>query len=253
MKIVVLATEGASTWLLINALRKDYPDLKLVFELPVSRVRIMWRRLWRLGIAKVFGQCLFVLYLPILRRESKTHALELIEKAGFSNRPPSDLFLLRFISINSEACISWLSAECPDVVILNGTRIASPGLLAASDAVYLNTHCGITPAYRGVHGGYWAVYQRDQKNTGVTIHTVDKGIDTGAIVFQANIEIDEEDNFFTYPIKQYIAGIPLMRQALKNLAEGRPILGVQKNLPSVLWHHPTLLQYLFARWFRGIR
>lgn len=253
MKIVVLATEGVSTWMLINALRKDYPHLKLVFELPVSRARIMWRRLRQLGIAKVFGQCLFLLCLPILRRESGTRALELMEKAGFSNRQPLDVFLLRFISINSDACISWLSEESPDVVILNGTRIASPGLLAASDSVYLNTHCGITPAYRGIHGGYWAVYQTDLKNAGVTIHIVDKGIDTGTIVSQASIEIDEEDNFATYPIKQYIAGIPLMLQALKDLAEGRSMPRIQKNLPSVLWHHPTLLQYLFARWFRGIR
>ena len=40
-------------------------------------------------------------------------------------------------------------------------------------------HAGITPQYRGVHGGYWAVVNNDPEHCGVTIHFVDKGIDTG--------------------------------------------------------------------------
>ena len=52
-------------------------------------------------------------------------------------------------------------------------------LLEAVPAVFLNTLAGITPSYRGVHGAYWALVQRQPDACGVTVHLVDAGIDTG--------------------------------------------------------------------------
>jgi methionyl-tRNA formyltransferase len=43
-------------------------------------------------------------------------------------------------------------------------------------------HAGITPRYRGTHGGYWVLLNNDPGHCGVTIHLVDPGIDTGSIV-----------------------------------------------------------------------
>src|SRR5438093_9923670 len=55
---------------------------------------------------------------------------------------------------------SRFCAACTPVVV-NGTRIISEAVLTASDAVFINMHAGITPKYRGVHGGYWALYNGD--------------------------------------------------------------------------------------------
>jgi len=73
-------------------------------------------------------------------------------------------------------------ASHPDVVVVNGTRIIAEKVLHSVPATFLNTHSGITPLYRGAHGGYWALVKKDRANCGVTIHVVDAGIDTGGIV-----------------------------------------------------------------------
>lgn len=253
MKLVVLGTNSSSTWMMVNALSKDYPDLQVVIENSVSRLMLLKRRMARIGVGKVIGQILFMLYLPVLRRLSANRIQSLLASADLSIKPPTGVPITRFDSVNSQACIEWLRIMQPSVVILNGTRIVSPTVLASCNAVFLNTHCGITPAYRGVHGGYWALMRGDLDNVGVTVHVVDAGVDTGSIVFQKTIKVDEQDNFLTYPIKQYIAGIPLMQCAISNMVSGRLRTHRRDDLPSAIWYHPTLWQYLWARFRYGVR
>ena len=47
--------------------------------------------------------------------------------------------------------IDELWRHSPRVVIVNGTRIIQERVLQSVDAIFLNTHAGITPMYRGVH------------------------------------------------------------------------------------------------------
>jgi len=252
VKIIVLATASTSTWLLVNSLKESYLDIQVGIERPVSRWMLMRRRVGHVGVWRVFGQILFILFSIWLRRSSRQRVKTLINNAGLSIFKPEVLNVRNFDSVNSEACVSWLISEAPDVVIINGTRIVSSVVLDCSDAVFLNIHCGITPAYRGVHGGYWALQRQDAENAGVTVHLVDSGVDTGGVLYQAAIDVDQYDNFITYPVKQYIVGIPLMKQALKDVAEGRVKVIVRDDLSSAIWQHPTLWQYLKDRWFRGV-
>lgn len=253
MKLVVLATDSSSTWMMVNALREDYPDLHVVIENPISRLMLLKRRMARIGVVKVIGQMLFMLHLPALRRLNATRIQSLVASAGLTTQPPTGVSITRFDSVNSQACVEWLHKEQPSVVVLNGTRIVSVALLSSCNAVFLNTHCGITPAYRGVHGGYWALVRGDKNNVGVTVHLVDAGVDTGGIVFQETIKIDKHDNFLTYPVKQYIVGIPLMRRAIADVISGNLRTHRRNDLPSAIWYHPTLWQYLWARLRHGVR
>lgn len=253
MKIAVLATESRSTNLLLNTLTTHYSDIHVLFERPISRWQLLRRRAMRHGYWHVAGQLCFMLLLPILARQSRSRIADLIERAGLDAGAPRILSLSHIDSVNSQACISWLQALEPDVVILNGTRIVSREILASCKSTFLNTHCGITPAYRGVHGAYWACFTGRPDLAGVTVHTVDAGVDTGDIVYQSAIEIDRYDSFSTYPVKQYIAGIPLMLKALGDLASGNLRTYQRKDIPSGIWEHPTAWQYVWARLTRGIR
>jgi methionyl-tRNA formyltransferase len=156
-------------------------------------------------------------------------------------------------SVNSDVTIDELWRYSPRVVIVNGTRIIQERVLQSVDAIFLNTHAGITPMYRGVHGGYWALASGDPVNCGVTVHKVDKGIDTGSIVAQATITPTTEDTFATYPFLQIATAIPILKQAVSdalagNLSEIAPLPGKSK-----LWTHPTAWQYLKTRIRTGIR
>ena len=253
MNLVVLGTNTSTTWMMVNALMSDYPDIHVVIEKPISRFVFLKRRVARLGLMNVFGQLLFILYSTFMQRLSQKYVKKLLEFSGLSSVPRQDIPITYFDSVNSQECINWLSQKCPSVIVLNGTRIVSSALLASTSAKILNTHCGITPAYRGVHGGYWALVNGDTDNLGVTVHLVDAGIDTGGIVFQDKIEIEETDNFSTYPVKQYIVGIPIMKQAIDNALCGCLSTYERTDLKSAIWHHPTLWQYLWVRFSRGVR
>jgi len=251
--LVVLATDSSSTWMMVNALKEDYPDLHVAVENSISRLVLLKRRAARIGVVNIIGQILFMLYLPVLKHSSSKRIRSLIASAGLYTSSPTGVSITRFDSVNSQACIEWLRNKCPSVVVLNGTRIISPALLGSCNAVFLNTHCGITPAYRGVHGGYWALVHGDKDNVGVTVHVVDAGVDTGSIVSQQAITIDERDNFLIYPIKQYIVGIPLMRRAVADAMSGNLRTYRRGELPSAIWYHPTLWQYWWIRLRHGVR
>ena len=252
MKLALLATDSSSTWMMVNALRENYPDINVVIEKPISRLMLLKRRIVRIGFVDVIGQILFMLYLPLLRFLTKKHIHSIEVNACLATERPAGIIITRFESINSQECIDWLRNESPAIVILNGTRIVSSELLGSCNAIFFNIHCGITPAYRGVHGGYWALVRGDISNVGVTVHLVDVGIDTGNIIYQTAIKIDGKDNFLTYPVKQYVEGIPLMKQAIADVIAGNLRTYQRDDLSSAIWYHPTLWQYLWVRLTRGI-
>ena len=85
---------------------------------------------------------------------------------------------------------------------------------------------------------------------GVTVHLVDTGIDTGAILYQERIMPEKRDNFSTYPYLQLAAGLPLLARGGADALSGR-LAPIEIDLPSKLWSHPTLWSYLAAGLGRG--
>ncbi|KTT12534.1 hypothetical protein NS2R_09585 [Pseudomonas oryzihabitans] len=238
---------------MVNALLDEYPDLLLAVEQPVSKIKLLKRRARKLGTFAIVGQLFFMIYMALIRRLNRSRLKSLEAALLLDSSQPREIKFPVFSSVNSEECIAWLKQQAPEVVVLNGTRIVSPAVLKCIDAVFLNIHCGITPAYRGVHGGYWAFYCEDLENAGVTIHVVDSGIDTGDVIYQATISRDIDDSFLSYPLKQYQAGIPLLKRAIVNLKSSRLVTFKRIDLPSNIWVHPTLWQYLVAKWRRGVK
>jgi methionyl-tRNA formyltransferase len=154
--------------------------------------------------------------------------------------------------VNDPAFIQTIRSLNPDLVLVNGTRVISAQALSEIKCPVINVHVGITPLYRGVHGAYWALAKNDKANCGVTIHAIDKGIDTGGILAQGTIVTSRTDNFITYPYLQFEKAIELVKKVVpvvlnKGFSFLAPPAGVSK-----LWYHPTIWQYLGNR-FKGIK
>jgi methionyl-tRNA formyltransferase len=156
-------------------------------------------------------------------------------------------------SVNDPQTIALLQKLSPQVIVINGTRILGEKILHATAGVFLNTHVGITPLYRGVHGGYWALASGDSDHFGVTIHKVNSGIDTGEIIAQALIEPSDSDNFSTYPLLQIAIAIPLLKQAVRDALDDKLESMPPPAGKSKLWSHPTAFQYMKMRLMHGIR
>jgi phosphoribosylglycinamide formyltransferase 1 len=89
------------------------------------------------------------------------------------------------------AMAAWLREAGVELVVLAGyMQLVSPGFLAAFDAGVINVHPALLPAF----GGLEAIEQAlayGVKVFGVTVHFVDEGIDSGAIIAQAALELPE--------------------------------------------------------------
>ena len=79
---------------------------------------------------------------------------------------------------------------------------------SAIDVPVINIHAGVTPRYRGVHGGYWALREGRPGLAGSTVHLVDPGIDTGGILAQATFTAGDADSIATYPLLHLACGSP---------------------------------------------
>ena len=55
-------------------------------------------------------------------------------------------------------------------------------------------HISYLPFNRGAHPNFWSFY--DNTLSGVTIHLVDEGVDTGPIIFQRLVSFTKEQNTF---------------------------------------------------------
>lgn len=247
MRIMVFGGRGASTNAVVHALSEQYDDIMVLFEDAVPRAQFLKKRIKKLGLRTVIGQVAFVSLIPRhLRRVSRKRIREIVQ---FYHLDQSDKFSDRVrihtvSSINNDETIAYYNDFKPDVIVVNGTRIIAGSILDRIHVPIINMHAGITPKYRGSHGGYWAVVNDDKSNCGVTIHFVNKGIDTGGVIRQKRIETTSEDNFVTYPLLQTGEGIKLELEVLKELEETGKIETISVDLPSMIWSHPTLFQYL---------
>lgn len=88
--------------------------------------------------------------------------------------------------------IRILEAHQVEVVALAGyMRILSPVLLNRYQWNLLNIHPAYLPEFRG-KDGIGDAFRAGVSQTGVSIHHVDEGIDTGEIVYQERLEIDAQ-------------------------------------------------------------
>lgn len=254
-KIIMLVGHGPSARYVYNGLKAEFSISHVVRAggAPGGRKKFVKRRIKRLGYWKVFGQILFKIgIVKPLTYFSKNRVGELKNKLQLSDELyPSDV-LIDVPYVNSAECLDILKEIDPDIIIVNGTDIISKKILNGVKATFVNTHVGITPKYRGVHGGYWALAGNDKENCGVTVHLVDAGIDTGGILYQGIITPTKKDNFITYPLLQVSEGILLMKKALNDIINNT--VNPQKGgADSKLWYHPTIWKYLYVRLTKGVK
>jgi folate-dependent phosphoribosylglycinamide formyltransferase PurN len=98
------------------------------------------------------------------------------------------------------------------------------------------------------------MYEKRSELVGTTVHLVDTGIDTGNIIEQAHFTVDNSDTFATYPYLQTAVGIPVLVRAVENALGGNlKSIAEANSLDSKLRYHPTVWQYLYGRWIKGVR
>lgn len=81
----------------------------------------------------------------------------------------------------------------PDLVVLAGfMKLVGESFLDAFGGRTVNTHPALSPSFPGMHGPQDAL-DYGVKVTGATLFVVDAGVDTGAIVAQTVVPVEDDD------------------------------------------------------------
>jgi phosphoribosylglycinamide formyltransferase-1 len=87
------------------------------------------------------------------------------------------------------ALLALVAAERPTLIALCGfMRLLRASFLERAGVPVVNVHPSLLPAFRGLDAQRRAV-EAGAKTTGVTVHLVDAGMDTGPIQLQRSLEI----------------------------------------------------------------
>ena len=252
-KIVLLGVDSDFTNAIYNHINRDFVIEKVVIEEKENKKIFLKRRLKRLGFWTVIGQILFTIFVSkALTIFSKKRIKEIITTNNLDLSAIDNDKILNVKSVNSQENIDLLKKINPDLIIVSGTRIISKKVIESVDCRFINLHAGITPKYRGVHGTYWALINNDAVKSGVTVHFVDEGIDTGNIIYQDKVLISGNDNFTTYPLLQLAAGIKILKQTVADFYQNKIVVKPTSG-ESNLYYHPTIFQYLKYRIFYGVK
>ena len=245
-KIIILARDCDSTNVVYNYLKKYFEIGAVVFETPIPRKKQFLNRAKRLGYINAMSQVIFFLCIaPLIKRFSQKRKAQLFEQYQLDEAAPPEAIIKRIRYANTDEGRSVINELKPDLVIVNGTRIISKKTLESVPATFINIHTGITPAFRGVHGGYWAIATGKKDLFGTTIHYVDTGVDTGGIIEQVFVDPPRQDNFYTYPYLQYASVLPALKTVIQSFIDGnKPSPKAAVTTQSELWFHPTVFQWL---------
>ena len=89
------------------------------------------------------------------------------------------------------AIAGWLHDQGVELVVLAGyMQLVTPGFLAAFPQRVINVHPALLPAFPGI-GAIGQALAYGAKVTGVTVHFVDEGVDTGAVILQGAVEVGD--------------------------------------------------------------
>lgn len=117
--------------------------------------------------------------------------------------------------------VSHMQTNNINLVVLAGyMRLVGKVLLDAYSQRILNIHPALLPSFPGLHAQRQAV-DYGVRYSGCTVHIVDSGMDTGAIIAQAVVPVLEEDNEDTLAERILVEEHKLYPQVLQWIAEGK--------------------------------
>jgi len=124
------------------------------------------------------------------------------------------------LSINDKGFLAEMRALKPEfLVVVAYGRILTRDILSLPPRGPINLHASLLPAYRGASPVTWAI-MKGEKETGVTTMLMDEGLDTGHILQQETVPIEDSDTTGSLSLRLAEAGGPLLLRTLHGLRQG---------------------------------
>jgi len=136
--------------------------------------------------------------------------------------------------INDAEVAQRVAALAPDVVAVFGTSLIRPPLLGQGRLGMLNLHGGLSPDYRGADCTFWALYNGEPQQVGCTLHFINAGIDTGALIAHVCPEVCDGDDELLLFWRAVRDAAEVYVEAIERLARGER-LGMRQDRKGRLY------------------
>ena len=122
--------------------------------------------------------------------------------------------------VNSDEFISIIiKYKCDLFISMSFNQIFKSNIINLTKYKPINCHAGKLPFYRGRNILNWVLIN-DEKDFGITVHFIDKGIDTGDIILQKSFQITSQDNYKTLLEKAYVECANILYDAVLLFKKG---------------------------------
>jgi phosphoribosylglycinamide formyltransferase 1 len=147
-------------------------------------------------------------------------ALERADKAGIDTAVfPTGEYEDR--EARDRALGDWIEGREPELVVLAGyMQLLSPEFVARFRNRVINVHPALLPAFPGIDAVQQAI-DHGSKITGVTVHFVDEGVDSGPIILQRPVPVAPSRDWGETETAIHATEHALLPETIRMLAAGR--------------------------------
>lgn len=173
-----------------------------------NRLRPSFRKRFVKNLKRGRGGYMFVMfYKKYFGKKEQSYSVdEFCENNGID--------LIKSDNPYSENAVDKLKSYNLDVIVsLGGFGIVKEPLLSLTEKGILSYHHGNMRKYRGQPVAFWELYN-GEKEMGVTVQKLSKGIDTGTPIEEITIPISKKDNVSSLSAKAMLQSVGMMYKAL---------------------------------------
>jgi folate-dependent phosphoribosylglycinamide formyltransferase PurN len=232
-RVVLLTGEGLEHLYVARVLTRSFPNAvkAIVVARPVSgslltRIRGYTRRYSAMQLGSRLTTRAYQAVTKYGARREEALARILFDNDCPTGHERSDL--VRFVvSHNDAQTLQLLDEVKPHIIAVYGTGIIRRDVIRRASVGILNMHTGLSPEYRGSDSVFWAIHNQEPHRIGVTLHLLDEGVDSGAILATDRPSIQREDDEHTLFAKCVQIGAARYADAVARVLDGRATPVVQ--------------------------
>lgn len=155
---------------------------------------------------------------------------------------------------NSPKSQAFIQSISPDLIVFTGGGLIKPNLLALPPLGILNCHSGILPAYRGMDVIEWTAAEGHMTDIGfgASLHLMDRGVDTGPILFVDRIALRKFKNFEEIRSSVEVKMVELMLKGVRAIRDHNAAPMAQKQDDGRQYYvmHPRMQEFAHQKLMR---
>ncbi len=153
----------------------------------------------------------------------------------------NNLKLLQPQNLSEPVFIDEIKKLEPDLIVVVAFRILPKSIFKIPEFGSINLHASLLPKYRGAAPINWAIIN-GERETGVTTFYLQEKVDTGNILLQKSIDINQSDSAGTIHDKLMIIGAEVVYDTVEMIALNKSIISANRQNNSEATPAPKIFK-----------